>query len=138
MIILETRMPEQIAKLHAKQLGELNKQFTEAEIVENWLQVKDALFILVKDPEPIAFAAFIKNESHVYLSDLYVEPEKRNFGHAKNLIKALKNKKQKIELEVEIKNTSALGLYRAEGFQMISEEKNGKVRLRYCPTSRCT
>ena len=83
--------------------------------------------VAIDSDEILGFITYSKNIDFAEINDILVAPAFRRQGLAKQLLKRieslLKNKTQKIFLEVRESNLSAINLYKSAGFKQISVRK---------------
>lgn len=131
MTLFETTSPDQMARLHSRQLAEIGRIYSESEVILKWRQVPGANFVLLQDVEPKAYLVYIRELDRCYISDLYVVPERRNEGLGRKLIRYVKGKESVIELHVKKDNAAALNLYRTEEFQVSGDIENDNIKMKY-------
>ena len=83
--------------------------------------------VAIDSDEILGFITYSKNIDFAEINDILVAPAFRRQGLAKQLLKRieslLKDKTQKIFLEVRESNLSAINLYKSAGFKQISVRK---------------
>ena len=127
MDIFETAEANEIASLHRAQLASLGCVYSLADIVSKWSAGVQATFIVARLSHPVGFAAYRKMAKHIYISDLYVDVDKRRGGVAERILLYIPAQGHPTELEVDIDNHPARRLYQKLHFGACGLSTENKI-----------
>ena len=121
-----TTDPYEVASLHKAEILESTGKCDYAieAIVDKWKSVRGNTFGVAIEGIAVGFIAYQNNENCIYISDLYICPEYRRMGLARNLIMHIDNSAFKIRLKVDVKNVNAIKLYKSVGFILEKIDNN--------------
>ncbi|WP_347455606.1 N-acetyltransferase [Acinetobacter thermotolerans] len=87
-------------------------------------------YVIKEQDNILGFISLLRAKN--VLAALFIDPEQQGAGYGKSLVDFLKQQYDQLHLNVYADNTSAVGFYQKQGFQIISQgvdENTGQAEL---------
>ena len=118
-----------IRSLELKDIKTINKLINDKNYIVNEYELNKKAYVYLKDKEIVAFISYQIFYERAELNYIFVKAEERKKGIASILIEKMiedckESNVEKIDLEVNILNESAINLYKKYDFKVISIRPN--------------